>query len=67
VEGKRYLTKRQEAERIGRSTRTLERLCADEGYPFIQLDGRPLFDPELSDQFIAARIRNPPTLQPKAA
>ncbi len=50
---KRYLSRKQEAERVGFSERTLERHCKGAGYPYIRLGSRVLFDPELSDKYLS--------------
>jgi excisionase family DNA binding protein len=58
MSGKRYLDAKEEAARIGCSVRTLERACADEGFPFIRFGRLRRFDPDLTDQYLAARTYN---------
>ena len=53
---KRYNDRKSEAERLGVSERTLERRCKDDGFPFIRLGNRLLFDVELSDEYLASRV-----------
>ena len=53
-----YLNKRQQAERLGITTRSLERYCARESFPFIRLGGRVLFDPELTGAYLTQRTSN---------
>ena len=53
--GKRYNRLKEEADRLGFSPRTLQRKCKDEGFPYIRTGGVLLFDPELSDQYLAGR------------
>ena len=53
-----YLNKRQQAARLGITTRSLERYCARDNFPFIRLGGRVLFDPELTGAYLAQRTRN---------
>ena len=54
---KQYLNRKQEAQRTKVSERTLERHCK-EGYPYIRLGNRILFDPDLSDEYLAARVQH---------
>ncbi len=53
---KQYNDRKKEAARIGFSERTLERHCKDSGFPFIRIGRRLLFDPQLSDEYLAARV-----------
>ncbi len=55
---KRYLSIEAEAKRLGVGTRTLDRRCKDEQFPYIKFGGRVLFDPELSDRYLADRVHN---------
>lgn len=52
---KQFNGRNKEAARIGFSTRKLDRACKDEGFPYIRVGGRVLFDPELSDEYLAQR------------
>ena len=56
MQPKRYNDRKTEADRLGVSERTLERRCKEDGFPFIRLGNRVLFDPELSDEFMAGRV-----------
>jgi excisionase family DNA binding protein len=46
---------KQESERTGLGVRTIKRAIADAEFPHIKLGRRVLFDPELSDQYLAER------------
>ncbi len=50
---KTYNDARSEAARLGISERTLARHCRHAQFPFIRLGSRVLFDPELSDRYLA--------------
>ena len=52
---KKYLDAKQEAERLGCSIRSIQRAVADEGFPYIKFGRRCLFDPELTDLYLAER------------
>ncbi len=53
---KQYNDRETEAARLSVCARTLERRCKDDGFPFIRLGARMLFDPELSDEWMAQRV-----------
>ena len=53
--GKIYNDAETEARRLGISVRTLDRRCRDDGFPYIRLGRARLFDPDLTDQFLADR------------
>ncbi len=53
---KSYNDRDTEAARLNISTRTLDRRCKDDGFPFIRLGGRMLFDPDLSDEYLAGLV-----------
>lgn len=53
-----YLDIKAEAKRLGVGMRTLDRRCKDEQFPFIRFGNRVLFDPELSDRYLANRVHN---------
>ena len=50
---KTYNDAKSEAARLGISERTLARHCKDAHFPFIRLGSRILFDPDLSDSYLA--------------
>lgn len=52
---KQYNDRHKEATRLGFSVRKLDRACKDEGFPYIRFGGRVLFDPELTDEYLARR------------
>jgi predicted DNA-binding transcriptional regulator AlpA len=66
---KKILTKRQSAERIGRSVRHLERLISEgEGPPLVRLGARAIgIDEDDLEAWIAARRVVPPGWQDKKA
>lgn len=53
---KQYLRLPEEAKRTGLSTRSIHRRIMEDGYPFIRTGGVLLFDPELSDEWLAQRV-----------
>lgn len=53
---KSYNDRETEAKRLGVSIRTLDRRCKEDGFPFIRLGNRMLFDPELSDEYMAGCV-----------
>ena len=53
---KQYLRLPDEAKRTGLSTRTIHRRIVEDGYPYIRSGGVLLFDPELSDEWLAQRV-----------
>ncbi len=53
---KSYNDRDTEAARLNISTRTLDRRCRDDGFPYIRLGGRMLFDPDLSDEYLAGLV-----------
>ena len=53
---KTYNDRDTEAARLCISKRTLDRRCKDDGFPYIRIGGRMLFDPELSDEYLAALV-----------
>ena len=53
---KRYLRLPQEALRTGQRERTVHRRIKEDGYPYIRSGNVLLFDPELSDEWFAARV-----------
>lgn len=53
---KRYNDRDAEAARLNISKRTLDRRCKEDGFPFIRLGNRMLFDPELSDEYLARHV-----------
>ncbi len=53
---KQYLRLPQEAQRTGQSTRTVHRRIKEDGYPYIRAGNVLLFDPELSDEWLAQRV-----------
>lgn len=55
MQARTYLDRKSEAERLKISVRTLDRHVKDDGFPFIRFGNRLLFDPALSDEFLAAR------------
>lgn len=56
TQAKQYLRLPDEAKRTGQSTRSLHRRIAEDGYPYIRLGAVLLFDPELSDEWLAKRV-----------
>ncbi|WP_156500663.1 helix-turn-helix transcriptional regulator [Croceicoccus bisphenolivorans] len=56
---KTYNTEEQEAERIGFAPKTLaNQRCRGDGPPFIKVGRLVRYDPELTDAWLADRIRN---------
>ena len=55
---KQYNDRKTEAKRLGISESTLIRRYKDMGFPFIRFGKRILFDPQLSDEFMAAHTHN---------
>lgn len=55
---KQYNDRDTEAARLNISTRTLDRRCRDDGFPYIRLGGRMLFDPDLSDEYLAGHVHH---------
>ncbi len=58
MQTKQYNDMKTEAKRLGVAPRTLDRRIKDEQFPFIRFGNRVLFDPELSDQYLAARVQH---------
>ena len=53
---KQYNDREQEAARLNISTRTLDRRCKEDGFPYVRLGNRMLFDPRLSDEYLAGLV-----------
>jgi len=58
VTGKIYNDRKTEAARIGIGERTLDRRSKEGQFPFIRFGGRLLFDPEMTDRYLASCIHN---------
>lgn len=52
---RQYNDRKTEAARLRVSECSLDRACKDDGFPYIRFGGRVLFDPDLSDEYLAQR------------
>ena len=56
---KRLHTEEQEAQRIGIAPKTLTNMrCRGDGPPFLKISRLVRYDPELTDAWLAERVRN---------
>ncbi len=55
LQPRQYNRLKDEAKRLRLSDRTLERECKN-GLPYIRLGRSILFDPEMTDQYLAERV-----------